>query len=92
MVGSLRTEPGSKTMTLDVSTHKLYVPRPGPLEHQGMPRPGSSSSNTTSSGAPMRSTFLLLALMGLCTPSAVAEEPAKVAALAVEQAGGEDRI
>jgi YVTN family beta-propeller protein len=29
MVGSLRTEPGSKTMTLDVSTHKLYVPAAG---------------------------------------------------------------
>jgi len=35
----------------------------------------------------MRSAFLLLALMGLCPASAVPKEPAKVAALAVEQPG-----
>ena len=29
VLGALRTEPGSKTMTLDVSTHKLYVPAAG---------------------------------------------------------------
>jgi YVTN family beta-propeller protein len=29
VVGTLKTEPGSKTMTLDASTHKLYVPVAG---------------------------------------------------------------
>ena len=35
----------------------------------------------------MRSTFLLLALMGLCPASAIAEEPAKAVALATEKPG-----
>jgi DNA-binding beta-propeller fold protein YncE len=29
LVGTLKTESGSKTMTLDASTHKLYIPAAG---------------------------------------------------------------
>ena len=40
MVGILRTEPGSKTMTLDASTHKLYVPAAGATGITGDGRAG----------------------------------------------------
>jgi YVTN family beta-propeller protein len=40
VVGTLNTEPGSKTMTLDASTHRLYVPAAGAAGTPGDPKAG----------------------------------------------------
>ena len=40
LAGSLVTEPGAKTMTLDPSTHKLYLPAAGGVGTPGDPKTG----------------------------------------------------